>query len=74
VRGVGIDTLEIDPGNKKELKAHQILLQEELIVVEGLTNLSKLPPKGSFVFLIPIKIAEGAEAPIRAFALVEEVY
>ena len=70
VKGVGIDTLGIDPGIKKEAKAHEILLREDILIIENLANLSKLPPLGSYVFMIPMKIQDAPEAPTRAIAIV----
>lgn len=73
VKGVGIDTAGIDPGMKTECKAHQILLNgNDVIIAEGLANLSKLPPKGSYAFLIPMKIENATEAPMRAIAFIED--
>lgn len=71
VKGVGIDTVGIDPGLKTKAKAHQTLLKENILVAEGLANLSLLPPKGAYAFFIPMKIKNAPEAPMRAIAFIE---
>jgi kynurenine formamidase len=38
--------------------------------VENLTNLDQLPPTGSIVVALPIKIAGGSGGPARIIALV----
>ena len=43
----------------------------EIVIVEGLTSLEKLPPAFTFVGL-PLKISGRDGSPIRAVALVEE--
>jgi len=52
---------------------HLILLKEgvEIVIVESLTSLEKLPPVFTFVGL-PLKIAGRDGSPIRAVALVDE--
>lgn len=67
--GVGIDTLSIDAGANLEFSAHHVFLEHDKYQIENLTNLDKLPSKGAIVFALPIKIKNGAEAPIRAVAV-----
>lgn len=70
VRGLGTDTLSIDPGRSETFCAHKALLRTNKFAVEALTNLEKLPPQGATIVVSPLKIAGGSGAPARVFALV----
>lgn len=47
---------------------HQILLRGQVVIVEGLANLRKLPETVEFVAL-PLKIQGGDGSPVRAIAI-----
>ncbi len=69
----GVNTIGIDApsmGSAEEgNEVHRAGLSREMVFVEGLTNLDRLPPRGaSFVFL-PVKIAVASGAPGRAIAV-----
>lgn len=58
--------------DKVELtEVHQALLNKEIVIVESLANLKKLPEKVTFIAL-PLKIKQGDGSPVRAIAIVEE--
>jgi len=61
-----------DINNMQELtEVHHILFEGGVIVVEGLTNLESLTkPKVTFIAL-PLKVAAGDGAPVRALAIEE---
>ena len=70
IRMLGMDT----PTPSVDWKeCHLILLKEgvEIVIVEGLTALEKLPPVFTFVGL-PLKITGRDGSPIRAVGLVDE--
>ncbi len=70
VVGLGIDTLSPDcPVNGYAV--HQLFLSEGKYLIENVAHLAYLPPTGSFVLALPIKIKEGTEAPVRLVALVD---
>ena len=66
--GLGIDTLS--PELEKGFPIHQLLLGSGKYIVEMLANLDQLPPVGATILLLPMKVAEGAEAPVRAVAFI----
>ena len=66
---IGIDTMGMDVGINREFIAHKILLGARIPLVENLAGLGDLPPTGSTVYLLPMKIKDAPEAPIRAFAI-----
>jgi kynurenine formamidase len=70
VRGVGIDTIGVDGGHVAlGLEAHRAILGSGAFVLENVANLSQLPPDGTTVLAMPMKIREGSGAPTRVFAL-----
>lgn len=71
IAGIGIDTLNPD-GNNNDYPIHYSFLEAGKYIVENLTNLDKVPPSGAYVALLPIKIRDASEAPIRAVAIILE--
>jgi len=66
-KGVGIDTISIGDG-----PTHSVFLERNIFLVENLANLDKLPPTGAYVWILPMKIKDAPEAPVRAFALIQK--
>lgn len=65
---VGIDSPSIDVGSDKKFSAHKILSKNNIIIVENLANLEKIPNlKFKFVAL-PLKLKDATGSPIRAIA------
>ncbi len=67
---VGVQTPSVAAlHDRNELRdVHQILLRGEIVIVECLMNLSKLPSTVTFIAL-PLNIAGGDGSPVRAIAL-----
>ena len=65
---VGIDYLSIDPFDSKDYAAHRILLQHDVLVLEGL-NLGQIPPADYQLICLPLKLAAPDGAPVRAILL-----
>ena len=69
VAGVGVDTLSADAiGN--DFPVHRTVLGAGKYLVENVANAQDLPETGARIFVMPIKIKEGSEAPIRLIALI----
>lgn len=68
LKGVGIDAISVDPLEGNMLLAHRILLDNEIIIVENLKNLSKLRGEDFEFYGLPLKIAGGEGSPIRGIA------
>lgn len=64
VEVVGIDYLSVAPFDAP-VPTHKILLQAEVLVIEGL-NLSEVPPGDYVLHCLPLKIAGADGAPARA--------
>lgn len=70
IAAVGIDTASIDRGQSRDYQAHRILFAKEVPAFENVANLHLLPPTGSFVVALPMKIGGGTGAPLRIVARV----
>ncbi len=69
VAGIGIDTLSPDAGGK-DFPVHRVILGAGKYIVENVANAEHVPPMGAKIMVMPIKIKEGTEAPIRLVAVV----
>lgn len=69
-KGVGLDTIGIDPIHAFDLPIHKLLLQEnDLVIIENLTRLEEIG-SGLFTFqALPLKFQNADGAPVRAVAL-----
>ncbi len=67
IAGLGIDTLSADKG-KDDFPVHRIVLGAGKYLVENIANAKALPPTGAKIFVLPMKIKDGTEAPIRLVA------
>jgi kynurenine formamidase len=70
VRAVGIDTPSIDYGQSTTFDTHRILLGENIPAFENVDALEQLPPTGTFVVALPMKIKGGSGGPLRIVALI----
>ena len=69
IRAIGLDTASIDYGQSTLFESHRILYERDVPAFENLTGLGKLPPAGAVVIALPMKIAGGSGAPLRAIAI-----
>lgn len=69
IAGIGIDTLSPDGGNT-EFPVHHLLLEQDKYIIENMANTDLLPPIGSIVIALPLKIEGGTESPARVVGLV----
>ncbi|MDP3938073.1 MAG: cyclase family protein [Deltaproteobacteria bacterium] len=69
VAGLGVDSASLDHGPSKDFIVHQIAATGNVPGLENLTNLEKLPPTGAVIIALPMKIAGGSGAPVRAIAI-----
>lgn len=68
IKGVGIDTISIDPMDSTTYPNHYSLLGNNKIIVENLKNLDQLEGKKLRFYAFPLKVKEGDGSPIRAVA------
>lgn len=66
---VAIDGPSIDAGADSSFTAHKILLGKDILVVENLRNLQRIP-KIRFTFVVaPLKLQGSTGSPVRALAV-----
>ena len=68
IRGVGIDSPGVDGGANLEYSINKLVLAENRIVLENLTNLSVLPPVGASLAIGIIKLFGGHGSPASVVA------
>lgn len=68
IRLVGIDSHNIDDTRGKSRPVHSILLRENILIVEHLTNLEQLPESGFLFSAVPPKFEGVGTFPVRAMA------
>jgi arylformamidase len=67
---VGIDSLNIDDTADPARPVHSTLLRADVLIVEHLTGLERLPDAGFRFFAVPVKVVGMGTFPVRAFGLV----
>ncbi|MBO9611487.1 MAG: cyclase family protein [Dyadobacter sp.] len=73
VKLVGIDSHNIDDTRGNSRPVHTILLGAEILIVEHLCNLEKLPASGYLFSAVPPKFKGVGTFPVRAFATLPKV-
>lgn len=68
-KGVGLDTLSIDPGVSKDFAVHHIVNATGRYGLENVARLDELPPRGFYVTVAPVKLGTGSGGPTRIFAI-----
>ena len=66
---VGIDSPSIDLGNDESFNVHHIFSKNNILIVENLTNLKKIPSKEFNFTILPLKLKDATGSPVRAVAL-----
>lgn len=72
VRGIGIDTLSIDPGNSRDFPVHHVLNGARRYILENVARLENLPPRDFYLIVAPIKVETGTGGPTRIFAVMNQ--
>ncbi|PZU86324.1 MAG: cyclase [Chelatococcus sp.] len=65
---LGVDTPNADSRSELSRPAHTVLLGEDILIVENLRDLGRLPAAGFRFFAVPIKAVGAAAMTVRAFA------
>ncbi len=68
IGAVGIDTPSIDRGQSKKFASHVRLMTNNIPAFENVADMSELPPIGSTIIALPMKIEGGSGGPLRIVA------
>jgi kynurenine formamidase len=68
IAAVGIDTPSIDRGQSRNFAAHVMLMTNNIPAFENVADMSALPPTGSTIVALPMKIEGGSGGPLRIVA------
>lgn len=72
-KGLGFDTIGIDPIADESLTRHRLLLSyRDIVIIENLTNLDKVGTGLFTLAALPMKYESADGAPVRAVAIIEE--
>lgn len=66
---VGIDSPSIDLGKDSSFIAHKILAQNNILIVENLVGLEKIPVFEFEFIILPLKLKNATGSPVRAIAV-----
>ncbi len=70
IRGIGIDTLSVDPAAAADYPVHGIVNGSGKYHLENVAELHRLPEAGASLIVAPIKIKGGSGGQVRIFAVV----
>jgi len=70
LKGIGLDTISIDPADSVEVSNHLGVLGNDIIIIENLTNLDKLGDAIFYFSCYPLSIEQADGSPVRAVAIV----
>ena len=76
LKGIGLDAFSIDPiisahiVTQENLPNHYILLGNDMILIENLTNLDQLPTEPFMFQCLPLNIEDADGSPVRAIAII----
>jgi len=70
VHALAVDTASIDPGASKDFPVHRVAGAANVVGLENLTNVDRLPAVGASIVALPMKIAGGSGAPVRIVAFI----
>lgn len=70
IAGIGIDTHGVDPGQSSTFGTNRAVLSGNGIVLECLTHLDQLPPKGATLVIGVLGLEGGSGSPASVMALI----
>ncbi len=71
IKGVGLDTISVDPVDSVSFTNHRRILGAQKIILENLTHLGTLLGMDFSFMALPLKIESGDGSPVRAVAITD---
>jgi len=72
LKGIGLDTISIDPVDSVDVPIHKIVLGNEVLIVENLTNLEALGDEMFTFSCLPLKFENADGSPVRAVGMIND--
>lgn len=70
LKGFGLDTISADTAHSQDYLVHKALLQENMIIIENLTNLADMVCTQFELSCFPLNIEDADGSPVRAVAVI----
>ncbi len=70
-KGIGFDTISVDPIDSSIFAKHHKILQNNILIFENLTNLDQIDSKTFILCALPLKFENSDGAPVRAIAMLD---
>lgn len=71
LKGFGVDTISVDTIDSRELQVHKVFLHNEIIIIENVAHLGKIPCSQFSFSCFPLNCEDADGSPVRAAAFVE---
>ncbi len=68
IKGIGLDTISIDPVSSTDMVNHMIILGSDMVIIENLKNLNLLGSEIVQFFTFPLNFINSDGSPVRAVA------
>ncbi len=72
IKGIGFDTISLDPIDSTTLEIHKILLGKNIVIMENLRNLDKVGYKPFCLAALPVSLQKQDGGPARIMAVLEK--
>ena len=70
LKAIGLDTISVDKMNDVSLVNHNILLNEDILIIENMCHLDKLISKSFELHCVPLRIEDADASPVRAYGVI----
>ncbi len=70
LKGIGLDSISLDPVPDLTLPNHKIVLAKEILIIENMCNIDALPDTEFMFQCFPLKIERADGSPVRAVGMV----
>ncbi|MCK5097245.1 MAG: cyclase family protein [Desulfobacteraceae bacterium] len=71
LKGLGLDTISADKVDTQDFPVHKAFLQQDIIIIENLTNLKKIPCNQFAFSCFPLSFEDADGSPVRAVAFIQ---
>jgi kynurenine formamidase len=69
IYALGVDTVSLDYAGSTQFLTHRLALGRNIIGLENVNNLDKIPEAGTMIYAFPIYIKNGTGGPTRIIAM-----